>query len=63
MIENFEGIVMLVSDDKEIWDKRVVFMKKNNRFIAWNRAETIEEAKIETAIARWKYAKELPKES
>tara|TARA_R110002050_G_C8555282_1_gene481045 strand:+ start:50 stop:529 length:480 start_codon:yes stop_codon:yes gene_type:complete len=54
--------VMLVSDDESSWEQRVVFMEKQKIFLAWLEAKTIEEAKIETAIARWKYAKELPKE-
>ena len=53
---------MFVSDDESSWELRVVFMEKQKIFLAWLEAKTIEEAKIETDIARWKYAKELPKE-
>ena len=56
----FEERVMLVSDNKLDWRKKVVFMKKHNEFIAWVGAETIEEAKNKTYAAGWKYAKELP---
>ena len=36
--------VMLVSLDKEKWFKRVVFMEKRGVFLAWGKAETLEEA-------------------
>lgn len=57
-----EGKVMLVSYDEKNWEQRVVFMEKNNKFIAWNKAKTIEEAKSSLYAAAWEYAKELPKE-
>ena len=60
--KEFEERVMLVSDDEEIWYRRVVFMEKNNRFIAWNYAKTIEEAVGVCKTTDWSYAKELPKE-
>ena len=52
--------VMLVSDDKVSWVTRVVFMEKNNKFIAWIGVETIEEAKKRVCTTTWKFAKELP---
>ena len=58
----FEERVMLVSDDEENCWPRVVFMEKNNRFIAWNYAKTIEEAGEVCKTTDWKFAKELPKE-
>ena len=51
--------VMLVSDDKMTWDKRVVFMKKNGGFLAWEFAETLEEAEKRVGTNFWKYAKEI----
>tara|TARA_R110002050_G_scaffold79261_11_gene169434 strand:+ start:26183 stop:26704 length:522 start_codon:yes stop_codon:yes gene_type:complete len=60
--KEFEERAMLVSDDEEIWYRRVVFMEKNNRFIAWNYAKTIEEAGGICKTTNWTYAKELPKE-
>ena len=51
--------VMLVSDDKRAWGKRVVFMGKNGGFLAWGFAETLEEAEKTVAISFWKYAKEI----
>ena len=58
--ENSFPRVMLVSDVKHEWYKRVVFMKKNDRYLAWNNAETIEDAECTYRVASWRYAKELP---
>ena len=52
--------VMLVSDDGDSWYKRVVFMQKCDRFLAWDNAETIENAECTYRVASWRYAKELP---
>ena len=52
--------VMLVSDDGDYWYKRVVFMKKCDRFLAWDDAETVEESEDIYEDASWSYAKELP---
>ena len=56
--------VMLVSDDGDAWYKRVVFMQKCDRFLAWNNAETIENAECTYRVASWRYAKDIeePKE-
>tara|TARA_R100000951_G_C2602957_1_gene168760 strand:+ start:140 stop:601 length:462 start_codon:yes stop_codon:yes gene_type:complete len=54
--------VLLVSMNKKEWNKRVVFMEKDNKFVAWRGAKTLEQAKCQTASLGWKYAKELPKE-
>ena len=58
--ENSFPRVMLVSDDGDDWYKRVVFMQKCDRFLAWNNAETIENAEWTYRVASWHYAKELP---
>ncbi len=61
--ENSFPRVMLVSDDGDDWYKRVVFMQKCDRFLAWNNAETIENAECTYRVASWRYAKEVePKE-
>ena len=52
--------VMLVSYDGDDWCKRVVFMKKCDRFLAWNNVETIEESESICFVSIWRYAKELP---
>ena len=51
--------VMLVSNDKTRWAKRVVFMEKCGGFLAWVDAKTIEDAEKEKDTFFWKYAKEL----
>lgn len=55
--------VMMVStypitdDNKGI--KRVVFMEKNGKYLAWMHATTLEEAKEETGTTAWRYAKDI----
>ena len=51
--------VMLVSDDEIKWYKRVVFMKKRDRFLAWFSAETIEESESIYEAYGWNYAKDV----
>lgn len=51
--------VMLVSNGGNEWHKRVVFMKKCNRYLAWNKAETIEESESICGQTAWRYAKEV----
>ena len=58
--------VMRVSDipiktkeDLDYTRNRVVFMEKNNKFIAWNAATTLEEAEYETYVFTWNYAVDL----
>ena len=58
--ENSFPRVMLVSIHGDSWYKRVVFMKKNDRYLAWNNAETIEESESVYDDTTWRYAKELP---
>ena len=52
--------IMLVSYDGEAWYKRVVFMKKCDRFLAWNKAETIEESEFIYETTVWNHAKDIP---
>jgi len=55
--------VMLVSDFpismNNFGFKRVVFMEKNGRYLAWYGAETLEEAKETMDITHWKYAEDV----
>jgi len=50
---------MMVSDDKLRWRRRRVFMQKNERFYAWDSAETDEAVKEALRVVLWKYAKEI----
>jgi len=43
-------------DVEERIRKRVVFMKKNGKFIAWNNAESLEKAEGITGTTSWAYA-------
>ena len=58
--ENSFPRVMLVSDDGDSWYKRVVLMKRCDRYLAWLNAETIEESESVYEDKAWRYAKELP---
>ena len=53
------GRVMEVSSCRNKWCKRVVFGKKDDLFIAWKDAETIEDAKWTRSTSVWKYAREI----
>jgi mRNA-degrading endonuclease HigB of HigAB toxin-antitoxin module len=59
--EPFKERVMFVSNDifNKAWDKRVVFMNKNDKYWAWQNVETIDEAKSVDFIIWWKFAKEI----
>ena len=58
--------VMMVSDSPitqfNQGYKRVVFAKKNNRYLAWFSAETIEKAENEVDTKSWLYAAEVSEE-
>ena len=51
--------IMLVSDDGDSWYKRVVFMKKCNRYLSWLKAETVEESEGVYEATAWRYAKDV----
>jgi len=53
--------VMLVSNVNKIKTakKRVVFMEKNGKYLAWNGVETLEEAENEMNVGYWDFAWEL----
>lgn len=57
--EFFEERLMEVSGDGIKWYPRVVFGKKNGKYIAWSGAETVEEAEKKTVTAAWDYAREI----
>ena len=57
--ENSFPRVMLVSYDGKDWYKRVVFMQKCDRFLAWNKAKTVEESEGVYEATAWRYAKEI----
>ena len=51
--------VMEVSHNNHNWHKRVVFMEKNGKFLAWVDAKSIEESEGITDICTWRYAREI----
>ena len=60
----YPRVMMVSSGDSGFWFKRVVFMEKNGKYVAWNRAETIQESEEEFNAVGWDYAKDIeePKE-
>jgi hypothetical protein len=52
--------VMEVSASEKRWVKRVAFMQKNGDILAWNDAETLEDAKKVTTVTSWRFAREIP---
>lgn len=55
----FQERVMEVSSDKHNWHKRVVFAEKDEKYIAWYGAETLEEAEEVVCTDAWDYAREV----
>ncbi len=51
--------VMMVSEHGGIWLKRVVFMEKNGKFIAWNQAKTLEQSESSYHTTPWPCAKDI----
>ena len=58
-IEFFEDKLMEVSNNGVTWVKRVVFGRKNDKYIAWAYAETIEDAASNIETLSWKFAREI----
>jgi hypothetical protein len=54
--------VMMVSNDNTNWCQRVVFMEKCDKFLAWVRAATLEEAETALEVSCWRFAKDIEKE-
>jgi hypothetical protein len=58
-IGGFKERVMWVSSDEEKWEKRVVISQAKECFIAWNKAETLEEVDKYLPLMPWKFAREI----
>jgi len=56
--KNFYPKVMWVSDNNGPEYKRVVFMKKNDKYLAWGTAENLDDSENYTAVVGWEYARE-----
>ena len=55
--------VMMVGDAYPLTRKRVVFMEKCGKFIAWTNAETLEDAETVFDTCTWKYAEDIKPEN
>lgn len=56
---SYPKVMWVRDDDDDNWRKRVVFMEKVGRFIAWASATTIEEAENITDTTVWRQAKDI----
>lgn len=55
-----ERVVQVRDNEYDRWYTRVLLMQKNGKYICWEDAETIEEAKKEMYTTRWNFMRELP---
>ena len=55
--------VMMVGDCFPLTQKRVVFMEKCGKFLAWDKAETLENAETVFSVYAWKYAEDIKPEN
>ena len=55
--------VMMVGNAYPLTQKRVVFMEKRGKFIAWTNAKTLEDAETVLDIIAWKYAEDIKPEN
>lgn len=64
MKQNDYPKIMEVSNfaDFPLKTRRVVFMEKNNVFLAWGSSETWEEAEKTNQVTSWKYARDIKEE-
>ena len=53
------NIPIKTKEDLHYTINRVVLMEKNNKFIAWGKATTLEQAENETDVLTWNYAVDL----
>ena len=57
--EFFKDKLMEVSDDSTYWVRRIVFGKRNYKYLALAYATTVEEAEKEKRYSTWDYAREI----
>lgn len=55
--------VMMVGNTYPLTRKRVVFMEKRGKFIAWEYAETLEDAETIVGTCSWDYAEDIKPEN
>lgn len=55
--------VMMVGDSYPLTRKRVVFMEKCGKFIAWSKAETLEDTENTPYVVVWSFAEDIKPEN
>ena len=55
--------VMMVGDSYPLTRKRVVFMEKCGKFIAWSKAETLEDTENTPYVTIWTFAEDIKPEN
>jgi hypothetical protein len=55
-----ERVVQVRDNEINEWVNRVLLMQKNDKYICWEEAETIEEAKKEMYTIVWRFMREVP---
>jgi hypothetical protein len=55
-----ERLVQVRDYVNDIWYTRVLLMQKNDKYICWEDAETIEEAESKTRTTVWNFMREVP---
>lgn len=55
-----EKVMMVWNKDSDFKLQKVVFGRKNGKFLVWGSAKTIEEAKDEVSVVDWDNAEEIP---
>lgn len=61
-LDEYPKLMHVRNDECDKFVKRVVFMEKNGKYLAWIYAESLEEADKTTDTASWKYAKDTEEE-
>lgn len=61
-LDEYPKLMYVRNDECDKFVKRVVFMEKNGKYLAWVYAESLEEADKTTGTASWNYAKDIEEE-
>ena len=54
---------MMVGDEYPLTRKRVVFMKKCGKFLAWAIVDNLKDVENEISVTSWKYAEDIKPEN
>lgn len=61
-LDEYPKLMYVRNDECDKFVKRVVFMEKNGKYLAWAYAESLEEANQAMGTATWSYAKDIEEE-